>query len=175
MDDLDFFRKSKIEKPWTEFLNLLQENNQISGGYLTLLFRMLPADLAPVVKRLRLKSDLKNILINANGIWHNQNHLASLSNGHLAVEFEKAYPLALYVNWLFTKDKVFKEKLFSYTERWRNINPTISGDSLKTFGIPPGPIYRKILQEIRIAWINGDIHNQQEEQKFLKNFLDKVQ
>ena len=40
--------------------------------------------------------------------------------------------------------------------------PVLTGDDLKARGIPPGPIYREILEAVREAQLEGRIHGQEE-------------
>jgi hypothetical protein len=45
------------------------------------------------------------------------------------------------------------------------------GDALLKRGLPPGPIYRETLWRLRSAWLDGEIHNPQEEENLLAQIL----
>jgi hypothetical protein len=40
-----------------------------------------------------------------------------------------------------------------------------------SLGIPPGPGYRYILQELRKAWLDGEVSNQDQEKALLQQLL----
>jgi tRNA nucleotidyltransferase (CCA-adding enzyme) len=61
--------------------------------------------------------------------------------------------------------------LQTYVTQWQKILPTINGNGLRARGLRPGPVYRKILGKLRAAWLDGAIHNQEEEFKFLEDLL----
>jgi tRNA nucleotidyltransferase (CCA-adding enzyme) len=51
------------------------------------------------------------------------------------------------------------------------ITPQITGDDLRERGIPPGPIYKRILGDIRDAWLDGKIDNVEQEEDYLNELL----
>jgi tRNA nucleotidyltransferase (CCA-adding enzyme) len=52
--------------------------------------------------------------------------------------------------------------------------PSISGDDLKAYGLPPGPAYRQILQKLRTARLDGRISTDIDEQKLLEQLLKEL-
>lgn len=66
-----------------------------------------------------------------------------------------------------------------YLHRYRNVATEIKGKDLKEMGIPPGPIYRKLLDHIRDARLNAEVRSRHDEFMFLKKkypelFTDKA-
>lgn len=55
-----------------------------------------------------------------------------------------------------------------YLTRYRYISTEIKGRDLKEAGIPPGPIYRKILDELLYAKLDGLVYTKQDEWNYLK-------
>ena len=139
-----------------------------------LFMKLLPADVQKTIKRLRFKRELQKYLVNANDLWFNQDTYVKIPPGDFTEKFDKFSPLAVYTMWLTADKKSIIEKINQYVLEWRKIHPVTSGDDLKEIGIPTGPVYRSILSQLRIAWINGDISNRQEEQKQLKEILSKI-
>lgn len=50
-----------------------------------------------------------------------------------------------------------------YFHRYRHVQTELRGRDLKALGVPPGPIYRAILDELLDARLNGVVKNRQEE------------
>jgi len=50
-----------------------------------------------------------------------------------------------------------------YFHRYRYVKPEIGGKDLKALGIPPGPLYTKILTAVRDAKVNGDVKSREDE------------
>jgi tRNA nucleotidyltransferase (CCA-adding enzyme) len=65
-------------------------------------------------------------------------------------------------------DKEFMRKAVShYFHRYRNTQTELKGKDLKAMGIPPGPIYRQLLDELLNARLNKQVGNRSEEFRFL--------
>jgi tRNA nucleotidyltransferase (CCA-adding enzyme) len=72
---------------------------------------------------------------------------------------------------LFLMGKADKESMrkavSQYFQRYRNTQTELKGKDLKAMGIPPGPIYRQLLDELLDARINRQVNNRSEEFRFL--------
>jgi tRNA nucleotidyltransferase (CCA-adding enzyme) len=55
-----------------------------------------------------------------------------------------------------------------YLTRLRDTRVTLTGNDLKVLGIPPGPRYRKLLEELLNAKLDGTVGNREEEIAFVK-------
>jgi tRNA nucleotidyltransferase (CCA-adding enzyme) len=62
-----------------------------------------------------------------------------------------------------------KKYISLYLMHLRNVKVTITGDDLRTLGIPPGPKYRKLLAKLLDAKLDGEVRNREEEIEFVKN------
>ena len=79
---------------------------------------------------------------------------------------------AIQAAWLLSLEKpLARERLANYMLRWRLQGATVTGNDLKEMGLPPGPIYRRILDQLRDAWIDGEIRNQSEQSALLQSLL----
>jgi tRNA nucleotidyltransferase (CCA-adding enzyme) len=54
-----------------------------------------------------------------------------------------------------------------YFNRYRNTQTELRGKDLKAMGVPPGPVYRQLLDELLDARINKEVGNRSEEVDFL--------
>lgn len=69
-------------------------------------------------------------------------------------------------------DAPAKEYLEQYNKEWRYLQPTITGHNIKEFGLSAGPAYKRILTQIRNAWLDGVITNTVEENALLQSLVE---
>jgi len=70
-----------------------------------------------------------------------------------------------------TKHETVKRSISNYFTRLRHIDTSVKGKDLKKMGIKPGPIYRKILEAVLDAKLNGQIKTRDDELKFVKDYV----
>ena len=61
-----------------------------------------------------------------------------------------------------------KDSISTYFTQWRQIKTFSDGNTLRQLGIPPGPIYKKILDELIAAKLNGEVTTEQDELDLIK-------
>ncbi len=85
-----------------------------------------------------------------------------------------AYPeAALQAAWLLAMDKPhMQERIARYSSEWRQRLRATTGNDLKAMGVAPGPRYRRILDRLRFAWIDGDVRSVEEERQLLEEILN---
>jgi len=72
--------------------------------------------------------------------------------------------ISVYAVYLVRKEAALRE----YLVHWRKIKPTVTGDDLKKRGLEPGPRYSEILRQLRAAWLDGEVQNENEELRLLE-------
>jgi tRNA nucleotidyltransferase (CCA-adding enzyme) len=65
-------------------------------------------------------------------------------------------------------DWLVRQRLDSYQRRWRHAQPLLNGDDLRRMGIPPGRIYRRILESLRAARLNGTVSSRADEEEMAR-------
>jgi len=70
--------------------------------------------------------------------------------------------LLLEAKW--GEDSLPGRRVEQYLREWREITPRLTGEDLKRKGIPPGPVYAKILEELKLARIDGLVKSKEEEE-----------
>jgi len=58
-----------------------------------------------------------------------------------------------------------------YLEDWQHIHSSIDGEALIRYGVTPGPVFKKVLNALRAAWLDGKVNSAEEEQALLKELL----
>jgi len=71
--------------------------------------------------------------------------------------------LALAAFSIAVDSPVARENVLLYLQQLRWVRPHITGDYLKARGVPPGPVYRRILDRLLYARLDGDIRTASEE------------
>lgn len=71
------------------------------------------------------------------------------------------------------KDALAWQRLHDYLNRLRHIRPHVSGHFLNGIGVPPGPIYRRLLDDLRDAKLNGLVPSREDEERFVHRWLEK--
>lgn len=67
------------------------------------------------------------------------------------------------------------KKAFSlFFTQLKNAKLHINGNDLKKLGIPPGRIYKKILEALLDAVLNGKVKSKEEELKFIKKYVKEI-
>jgi tRNA nucleotidyltransferase (CCA-adding enzyme) len=71
------------------------------------------------------------------------------------------------------KDTVPWSRLHDYLDRLRHIHPAIKGDYLRDQGVPPGPIYKRLLRDLLDAKLDGELPTRENEERFVREWLAK--
>lgn len=134
--------------------------------------KQLPADVAlAVAQRLRLPRTLIQALQAIHTLEQAMPGWVSPRPSQVADELEGISPLTLYalrLNGLPPNAEIILEQ---YIHRWRKIQPITSGEDLRLMGLQPGPAFRKILDHLRSAWLDGEISSPEAEQQLLSDLL----
>ena len=77
---------------------------------------------------------------------------------------------AIYALSLSAKGKT-KKAMLDYLEKWQHIKPKTTGHDLKELGLSPGPEYKRIIRQLRNAWLDGEIKSDTEEKALLGRLL----
>ncbi len=87
---------------------------------------------------------------------------------HLLEGYSEA---ALTIFALAAEGPFVRERIELFESRLRGIAPETTGDDLRRMGIPPGPLYRKILVRLRNARLDGEIATREQEQALVDRML----
>ncbi len=80
--------------------------------------------------------------------------------------------VAIEAGWLQYEDQsLARKRLAAYMENWRQQVPTITGADLVEMGLAAGPRYKQILDQLRYAWIDGELDSAAKEYALLKRLL----
>ncbi len=64
-----------------------------------------------------------------------------------------------------------KRQVSAYLTAWRQAKPRLTGKDLQAMGIKPGPIYSKVLGQLRDAHLDSLVKTESDERTFIENFI----
>ena len=142
-------------------------------SYLVWLGQLPRTTLQSIVSRLRCKSEMKKLLLETSTVVHNLPDLVDSPPSVVVRELEKASQTALYAAYLITPDEHLRALLHQYVADWAEVEPTITGDDLRSTSLRPSPAYGRILSTLRNAWLDGEVKSPEEEQALFQKLLDE--
>jgi tRNA nucleotidyltransferase (CCA-adding enzyme) len=152
-------------------LDLKRGNNIRKLAYVLWFLHQPVEKIQPVLRKLRYPSTQVKVVLAACRLWKDLSWVANAKLSMIANRLEDVPPLAIYANFLAARDETLRNNIQAYLNRLNTMNPRISGDVLRERGLPPGPIYKRILGAIRDAWLDGKIENNVQEQTYLDELI----
>ncbi len=143
-------------------------------AYILLSIRLPEEQVFGLSKRLKLSTELRNAVLDACTLWQDLPRLVGAKPSEVTWRLEKTSPLARFTVYLASEDPQSCQVLVNYSTRWRKIKPTIDGHDLRALGLPPGPSYRRILNSLQDAWLNGEITSHEQEEALIQKLIHRI-
>ena len=143
--------------------------------YIIWMLRLPGLQAGRVADRLKLSAHLKRSILAGCDLRQEFPGYYSAIPSQVVAKLENVPALARFAVYLTTPDLAARQLLEQYTQTWQKITPYTSGNELQALGLPPGPIYRKILEQLRSAWLNGAVRTKDEEIALLNDILRTAQ
>jgi len=144
---------------------------QGQGILLVWLIQLSPDSIQSIACRLHFPNCLNEAIVAGSKL---KNILPGLENTSPSKVVEQLDPMPLetiFATYQATKSESLRQVLSAYATHWRLVKPIATGKTLQKLGLSPSPQYRIILKTLRDAWLNGTIHNAEEENTLLENIL----
>jgi tRNA nucleotidyltransferase (CCA-adding enzyme) len=143
-----------------------------------LLFGLESADRSAIIKKLYLARERGLLVVTA--CREAPALLSKLSeselNPSMVVRHLEPLPFeALLLAHALSDDQVVKDHLKLYMDGLRYVRPRLNGSDLKKLGLKPGPRYRKIIESLKQAVLDGEVRTPQEEMNYVISFLETDQ
>jgi len=142
--------------------------DRVMLGYL-LWFMDSPAHvIESLSSRLDFTSELAKALLAGALLKSELNSLKDSSPSTWTFHLEQVPLSTVYVLWLLTDEPALKE----FLTKWRHVKTHTTGDTLKSRGLLPGPRYKEILNQLRAAWLDGDVDSLEDEMQLLETLIN---
>ncbi len=152
-------------------LDLGRRNNLRKLAYVLWFLHLAVEKAQLVLKKLRYPSTQAKVVLSACRLWKDLPWVANARLSLIANRLEDVPALAIYANFLAARDESLCNNIQAYLNRLTTITPRITGDDLRERGLPPGPIYKRILGAIHEAWLDGKINNNDQEQAYFDELV----
>jgi tRNA nucleotidyltransferase (CCA-adding enzyme) len=144
---------------------------KVSLGYILWMIRLTKPRVRKVIRRLKISTTLADEILSAHSLWREIHTLTSAKPSKIVTRLDDVLPLAIYANYIAVQDDQQRKVLWEYVSNWCQVSPYTNGHVLRQRGLPPGPIYRKILTTLRNAWLDGKIVTSEQEEALLEQLL----
>ena len=161
------------EKYWGLALELQGARLKRALAYILWLIPLPIYRVQGVIKRLKLPRSLAETIRAACFIWHELPELANEKPSVITTKLAKTPALAIFGMHQATDDPQARKILAAYAKKWKSITPQTTGYDLRDLGLAPGPTYKKILNDLRNAWLDGEVTTLKGEQRLLKKLIKK--
>jgi tRNA nucleotidyltransferase (CCA-adding enzyme) len=169
----EFFLNSEPEKVWS-FSEFDQVNLHKQISYILLLLRLSDTATEHIATHLKLSLQLLNMIRQTNTIFAEIDTIMRQKPSVIAERLNGIPIVALYAIFIAVDQQNQRDLLLQYVTTWKNIKSAIDGSELKAIGIPPGPLYRQILKEIRGAMIDGNVKTEAEQRNLMEVLLAEL-
>ncbi len=137
-----------------------------------LAYRLDDEELEGLIARLMMPRDEAEILRLLRSLKETLPRLGKARRPSAIYRLLQPYPArALAVVWVATDRKRPRERLLRYQTEWRLVEAELTGDDLKAMGLKPGPLFGRLLSELRDAWLDGKVRTREEEKALLTKLL----
>jgi tRNA nucleotidyltransferase (CCA-adding enzyme) len=136
--------------------------------------RIAPADLPDLCARLLFSKTFADSAIEASRLLARSDlHALDVSPSRIVALLEETSDLALYMVWLLEEHLLARERIWQYANGWRSVKPSTNGRKLRARGLKPGPCYAKILTRLRAARLDGEISDDDGENRLLETLIQE--
>jgi tRNA nucleotidyltransferase (CCA-adding enzyme) len=148
-------------------------SRRVCLGYLCWFNHYKTQTLKSIAKRLRFSKSLQKVLLDTARLARELPSLEGKPVSQITYRLDSTQDITLYFLTITCEDDNLREMILQYKRVWQHMRPVTNGDTLRAMDIPPGPLYARILTALRSAWLDGDIHSNDEETALLNQLLAK--
>ncbi|MCS6844474.1 MAG: CBS domain-containing protein [Caldilineales bacterium] len=140
-------------------------------------YRLDAFQLAEVLERLNPRRETVELLQELHTLKRHEADLQrpDLRPSEIVHLLEPAGDAARFLLGVVTDSPLVQERLQRYQQTLRHVRPTLDGAALRRLGLPPGPLYGRLLTAARDAWLDGLIASEAEERALVERLVAQEQ
>ncbi len=132
-----------------------------------------PEALKAVGLRLRLSGKLLGWIEKTRALLQLLPTLQGQSPSQITQKLEGFHAISIGAVFSACEQPELRQILKIYQDGYRHVRPVITGGDLRALGMPPSPRYQVILSALKNAWLDGEIHSEEEEKDLLHRLLQQ--
>lgn len=140
-----------------------------------LLYGLESTDQSAIIRKLSLSKERASVILTvchgAPGVLNNLEEV-DLKPSMVVKSLETLPVEVIILAYALAEKKMIRDHLKLYMDKLRHVKPGLTGLDLKKIGLEPGPRYRKIIESLRQAVLDGEVRTPQEEIAYVKSFLE---
>ncbi len=160
---------------WVESRGWEEDPNSELAYLSGLFYRLESADRSAIIRKANLSRERASIVLKAcreaPAVLKKLDQ-SDLNPSDVVNHLEPLSVEAILLAYALTERKKVREHLKLYMDGLRYIRPRLRGGDLKELGIKPGPLYRKIIDSLKQAVLDGEVRTPQEELNYVINYLE---
>jgi tRNA nucleotidyltransferase (CCA-adding enzyme) len=117
-----------------------------------------------IIERLALRGETQRFMAGLRVLQKQHTMLTSAPPSQVVADLDHAEPAAIALWIALDVEPTLTPILQQYLAEWRYIRPLLDGHALRALGLPPGPLFSKILHELRAARLDGQLNTLAEEE-----------
>lgn len=141
-------------------------------GYCYWLEDLEPEQLEQLSARLRIPARVVNAIGDTGKLRGMLPELLEMKPSQVVNALKDVSPIALTAVYQSTEDPIQREPLRLYMTRYLQQKPILTGADLRARGLAPSPEFRRILNALKDAWLDGIITTAEEENALLEQLLN---
>jgi tRNA nucleotidyltransferase (CCA-adding enzyme) len=153
--------------PW----KLSSDFNWLALRFVLWLYDLDKHDLQTISERLKLPRTLSDPIRDTQTGLQYLDALETMRPSSVVAHLEKNGELSWLVYWMLA-GPTSRSKLEQLATIWQYIHPRLKGDDLQKMGLKAGPLTGKLLWELRAAWLDGEITNEQDEYAYAQRRIE---
>jgi tRNA nucleotidyltransferase (CCA-adding enzyme) len=142
--------------------------------YLALLtYGLEVADLTEFIEKFRIRKEYRDLALEVHRLAAclPQLSVTGLRPSEVVKLLDESSAGARLVLHVAADDEVVRRNLDRYEHEWQYVHPVLTGDDLRKLGLPPGRVYRAVLDRIRTARLDGEIATRVEEEALARQAM----
>jgi tRNA nucleotidyltransferase (CCA-adding enzyme) len=161
---------------WHDLLYLDNRCERWFVFFLALIDRLKKKEVEKILRYFNIKKKysvpIKIAKTTGNEVLYKMAQKRSLKNSEI-YRYLHAMPVEVCLYLMAKTGRQYTKKAFSlYFTQLQNVRIHITGNDLIKLGIPPGKIYKKILEKLLDAVLDGKVKSKDEEHKFIKKYVN---
>jgi tRNA nucleotidyltransferase (CCA-adding enzyme) len=165
------FENLKCAISWYQLLFLDEKCEKWVTYFLGLTGDLDEEELSELTERLAFFERTRRIIVkgkgNAENILYQMDRRVHMKHSQM-YSYLEGLPVEFLLYMMAKTERLLTKKAISlYISKLKHVKPLLDGKDLKSIGIPPGPLYREILDSLLDARLNGEVSTKADELDFV--------